>query len=268
MSDVVRRFLIDKPRGTQLIQASIDDAEHYTPEQRKAIVDAYPEHEREARAKGIPVMGSGKVFPVAESVFKVEPFPLPAHWPRIVGIDFGFNHPTAAAWLAWDRDSDTIYLYDSYRQKGESVAIHSSAIRSKGDWIPVAWPHDGLQHDKGSGLQLAKQYKDQGLSMLAERATFEDGTNGLEAGISEMLTRMQTGRLKVFSHITDFFEENATYHRKNGLIVKLNDDLISATRYGIMMRRKARTQSDSEYGSRFKSLPTISFDVLDPVAGY
>jgi phage terminase large subunit-like protein len=268
MSDVVRRFLIDKSSGTEIIQATIDDAEHYSEEQRKAIVDAYPEHEREARAKGIPTMGSGKVFPVAESVFKVDPFPLPTHWPRIVGIDFGFNHPTAAAWLAWDRDSDTVYLYDSYRQKGESVAIHSAAIRSKGDWIPVSWPHDGLQHDKGSGLQLAKQYKDQGLAMLPDRATFADGTNGLEAGISEMLTRMQTGRFKVFSHLSDFFEENATYHRKNGLIVKLNDDLISATRYAVMMLRKARTQADSEFGSRFTRLPTISFDVLDPVAGY
>ena len=45
---------------------TIDDAEHYTPEQRAAIISSYPEHEREARAKGIPVLGSGRVFPVAE----------------------------------------------------------------------------------------------------------------------------------------------------------------------------------------------------------
>jgi hypothetical protein len=35
--------------------------------------------------------------------------------------------------------------------------------------------------------------------MLAEHATHEDGGNGVEAGVMEMLDRMQTGRLKVFS---------------------------------------------------------------------
>ncbi|HEY4856199.1 MAG TPA: hypothetical protein VIH98_05915 [Xanthobacteraceae bacterium] len=28
------------------------------------------------------------------------------HWPQIGGLDFGWDHPTAAAKLAWDRDSD------------------------------------------------------------------------------------------------------------------------------------------------------------------
>ena len=35
----------------------------------------------------------------------------------------------------------------------------------------AAWPHDGFQHDKGSGDQLAEQYRAQGLTMLAEHAT-------------------------------------------------------------------------------------------------
>ncbi len=41
---------------------TIDDAEHYTAEQRAEIIAAYPEHEREARAKGIPVLGCARVF--------------------------------------------------------------------------------------------------------------------------------------------------------------------------------------------------------------
>ncbi|TIN56802.1 MAG: terminase, partial [Mesorhizobium sp.] len=44
---------------------TIDDAAHYTPQERVAIVAAYPAHEREARARGIPVLGSGRIFPVA-----------------------------------------------------------------------------------------------------------------------------------------------------------------------------------------------------------
>jgi phage terminase large subunit-like protein len=63
MSDVVRRFLMEKPPGTSVTTMTIDDAEHYSPEQRAAIIASYPAHERDARVKGIPSLGSGRVFP-------------------------------------------------------------------------------------------------------------------------------------------------------------------------------------------------------------
>lgn len=269
MSDVVKRYLLEKPEGTSVTTMTIDDAEHYTPEERARIIASYPEHEREARSKGIPIMGSGRVFPVAEDAIKCRAFQIPSHWPRIVGLDFGWGHPTAVVWMAWDRDSDTLYITDVYRVKEASVVVHAAAIRARGDWIPVAWPHDGLQHDKGSGQQLAKIYKDQGVAMLAERATFEDGSNGVEAGIAEMLNRMQTQRLKVFAHLDDWFEEFRLYHRKDGLIVKEGDDLMAATRYAMMMRRRAKTQDEAETRMRVqRSIPTVDFGVFDPVAGY
>jgi len=96
---------------------------------------------------------------------------------------------------------------NTYKQKEATPIIHSAALRSWGKNVPFAWPHDGLQHDKGSGVQLKEQYRLQGLNMLAEKAMFEDGTNGVEAGVADMLMRMETGRFKVFSHLTDFLEE-------------------------------------------------------------
>ncbi|NBX06245.1 MAG: DNA packaging protein, partial [Betaproteobacteria bacterium] len=180
------------------------------------------------------------------------------------------DHPTAAVWLAWDRDSDTIYITDTYRKSEPGIAGHAMAIRARGDWVPIAWPHDGLQRDKGgSGEQLAKQYRDQGLNLLKDKATFEDGSNGVEAGLSEMLTRMQTMRLRVFSHLEDWFEEFRLYHRKDGMVVKLTDDLMSATRYAMMMRRMAKTQEEAEARIRTNRLPTATpFGVFDEVTGY
>jgi len=67
------------------------------------------------------------------------------------------------------------------------------------------------------------------------------GGNGVEAGLMDMLDRMQTGRFKVAAHLQDWWEEFRLYHRDNGKIVKLNDDLLSATRYAIMMLRHAKT---------------------------
>lgn len=221
---------------------TIDDAEHYTAEERAAIIASYPAHERKARAQGIPVLGSGRVFPVDEDFIKTPMIPIAPEWPQIGGLDFGWDHPTAAVKLAWDRDADVIYVTHSYGQSQATPIIHAAAVKPWGVWVPWAWPHDGLQHDKGSGEALAEQYREQGLNMLPERATFEDGHSGVEAGIAEMLDRMLTGRWKVFEHLEDWFSEFRLYHRKDGQIVKLNDDRISASRYALMMKRHARTE--------------------------
>lgn len=221
---------------------TIEDAEHYTPEQRAAIIASYPAHEREARIKGIPSMGSGRVFPLEEESITVAPFPIPSHWPQINGLDFGWDHPFAAMNMAWDRDSDCVYVCKEYAQRETTPIIHAAAVKPWGAWIPCSWPHDGLQHDKGSGEELKNQYKAQGLNMLPERATFVDGGNGVEAGVIDMLDRMQTGRWKVFSTCGGWFQEFRLYHRIDGLIVKERDDRISASRYGLMMLRKAITE--------------------------
>lgn len=218
---------------------TIHDAAHYTDEQRAEIIASYPAHERKARTRGIPVLGSGRVFPLDEDDIKVRAFEIPKHWPLIGGIDFGWDHPTAGVKLAWDRDSDCIYATASYGQREATPIIHAAALKAWGPAMPWAWPHDGLQHDKGSGEALAAQYRAQGLNMLPDRATFEDGGNGVEAGVNEMLDRMLSGRWKVFDHLEDWFAEFRLYHRKDGLIVKLNDDRMSASRYAMMMRRFA-----------------------------
>ena len=225
-----------------VVQMTIEDAEHYTPEQRAEIIASYPAHEREARVKGIPSMGSGRVFPIPEEDITIRPFAIPSHWPQINGMDFGWDHPFGAVNLAWDRDADCIYVCKEYAARESTPVIHSASIKPWGDWIPCSWPHDGLQHDKGSGEQLAEQYRTQGLKMLSEKATFPDGGNGVEAGVMEMLDRMQTGRWKVFETCGGWLQEFRLYHRKDGLIVKLKDDRISASRYAMMMLRFATVQ--------------------------
>lgn len=226
-------------RSRVVIQATIDDAEHFSDEERATIIASYQPHELEARTKGIPVLGSGRVFPVEEDAIVCDPITIPPHWVQINGVDFGWDHPFGATNCAWDKDADVFYVCKEYSKRESTPVIHAAAIKPWGPWIPVAWPHDGLQHDKGSGEDLAKQYKAQGLPMIKERATFPDGGNGVEAGVMEMLDRMQTGRWKVFSTCGGWLSEFRLYHRKDGLIVKLKDDIISSSRYAYMMRRKA-----------------------------
>jgi phage terminase large subunit-like protein len=242
MSSVVARYLMEESEDRAVTSMTIEDAEHYTPEERAKIIASYPAHEREARTKGIPSMGSGLIFPVLEEDIVIEPISIPPIWPQIIGMDFGYDHPFSAVNLAWDRDSDTVYLTKCYRKREATPIIHAAAIKPWGAWIPCSWPHDGFQHDKGSGEQLAAQYEAQGLNMLQENAQWEEGGNGVEAGIAEMLDRMLTGRWKVFSTCTEWLEERRMYHRKDGKIIKERDDAISASRYAMMMLRFAETK--------------------------
>lgn len=242
MSTVIARYLLEASKDRHVTTMTIDDAPHISPAMRAQIIASYPAHEREARTMGVPSMGSGRIFPIVEASIVCEPFPIPRHWPEVGGVDFGWDHPFGAVKCAWDRDNDVWHVTADYREREATPIIHAAALRPWGPNMLFAWPHDGLQHDKGSGDQLAELYRKQGLAMCPERATFDDGTNGVEAGILDMLERMQTGRWKVFSTCRHWLEEFRTYHRKDGKIVKERDDVLSASRYALMMKRFAEVQ--------------------------
>jgi hypothetical protein len=55
------------------------------------------------------------VFDVPEDVVTVTPFDVPAHWPRLGALDFGWDHPTAAVGLA------TVSLHEAI-ELGEVVS--------------------------------------------------------------------------------------------------------------------------------------------------
>jgi hypothetical protein len=84
--------------------------------------------------------------------------------------------------------------------------------------------------------------------MLSAQAHFEDGGNSVEAGVMDMLNRMQTGRLRVAEHLGEFFDAFPMYHRQDGRIVKELDDVLCAVRYALMMLKSARTQPDFSQG--------------------
>ena len=247
ITNVVAQLLNDMQPHQAVIRATWDDAPHMTKEAREKELSKFPVHERDMRSKGVPMMGSGLVFSMPDDQISIEPFAIPSHWPHICGIDFGIDHPFASVWIAWDRESDTIYIYDTYRISGALPPIHASAIKKKGLWMPVSWPHDGLNADKGSGIPLASLYRDEGLNLLPSKFSNPpspnqkegQGGNGIEVGLVEMETRLENGSLKVFSNLSDWFEEKRQYHRKDGKVVDKREDLMSASRYAIMSLRFA-----------------------------
>ena len=140
-----------------------------------------------------------------------------------------------------------IYVIDCYRKANETAPYHAAWFNKANRDIPVAWPHDGMNREKSGGRTLADAYRSHGVNMLSKSARYpkvpgEDEKGGgqpVEPIVDEVLTRMQTGRFKVFANLSEWFEEKRSYHRKDGLIVAKRDDILKATFYAIMMRRYA-----------------------------
>ena len=261
MTETVAAFMNRIQPGQSLVNATWDDASekiksmkgqqgHLSEVVMEQILSAYSPHEREMRRYGRPSIGSGLIFPVDEEKIIIDPIAIKDHWPRIAAIDFGWDHPTAVVWCAVDRDEDVFYVYDCHRESKASPSIHAQAIRSRPHFIPIAYPHDGNRRDSMGNPGLADQYRNLGCNFLLEHFSNppalgnNKGSNSIEEGLMAMLQSMEAGNFKVFSTLSNWFEEFRMYHRKGGKVVPFRDDLMSATRYAFQSQRFAVSGSD------------------------
>ena len=261
MTETVAAFMNRIQAGQSLVNATWDDASekiksmkgqqgHLSEAVMEQILSAYSPHEREMRRYGRPSIGSGLIFPVDEEKIIIDPVEIKDHWPRIAAIDFGWDHPTAVVWCAVDRDEDVFYVYDCHRESKASPAVHAQTIRSRPHFIPIAYPHDGNRRDSMGNPGLADQYRNLGCNFLLEHFSNppalgnNKGSNSIEEGLMAMLQSMEAGNFKVFSTLSNWFEEFRMYHRKGGKVVPFRDDLMSATRYAFQSQRFAVSGSD------------------------
>lgn len=240
-----------------VLNATWDDAPHLSDELKTEYLKKFPAHERDARSKGIPMLGEGRVFTTPEEDIVVPPFVIPDHWAKIIGIDFGIGDggdPCATSLLAYDRDTDVVYLVNSNKKKINKILTHAEIIRRMGggldtDNVPVAWPHDGLKSSgdaNGNASQIIRNYKKHRLSLLGKSARVDNKVGGSQSvwqSVEDMIDRMETGRFKIFSTNQDFIKEYRNYHQKNGKLVKYNEHIIASTRYALMMLRYARAKN-------------------------
>ncbi|PHM51527.1 phage terminase large subunit family protein [Xenorhabdus sp. KK7.4] len=239
-TDLVIGFMDNPSVAQTCMNVGWDDAPHLSEKVKEDLLASFPPHQRDMRTKGIPMLGHGRIYDLGEDYIKCDPFPIPEHWFVIDGMDFGWDHPQAHVQLAWDTENETFYVTRAYKARQVSPAEAFSAVKPWADGVPTAWPNDGLQTEKGSGLQQKSYYEEAGFDMLLEPAQWEDGSRSVEPGLFEIYDLMRRGKWKVFSGLRDFFEEYNFYHRdEKGRIVKVRDDILDAVRYAYMMRRYA-----------------------------
>ena len=210
-----------------VVTATWDDVPHLSAAVKSELYDALPPHQRDARARGIPALGSGAIYPVPETDIVVPPFAIPEHWPRAYGLDVGWNR-TAAIWGAVDRESETVYLYSEHYQGAAEPVIHAEAIKGRGAWIPGVIDPASRGRSQLDGGQLVQRYREHGLDV-------DFAINSVESGLYDVWQRLSGGKLKVFASLGSWLNEFRKYRRdEKGRIVKEHDHLMDATRYLIV----------------------------------
>lgn len=207
-----------------VVMAGWNDVPHIPKHEQRDLLKTIPPYQRDARTKGIPQLGAGAIYPIAETEITCDPFKIPAHWPRCYALDVGWKR-TAALWGALDREINCWYLYAEYYRGHAEPSVHAAAIKARGEWIPGCIDPAARGRGQRDGEQLTENYRDLGLDLsLADHA--------VEAGIFDVYNRLSTGGLKVFSLLKCWLAEYRIYRRDEiGRIAHTADHLMDDTRY-------------------------------------
>ena len=254
----IRRRFKEKLPGTAEVLMTLDDVlasvgGHILDEDVPVLRARYRDWELQTRLFGADMQGEGAVFetPVEAIKARFDWREFPPYYRWIWGLDFRHSgsastgHPFAAVLCAHSlSDNDTIYVVDAFRMKG-LAQLHVERMKAHPLWrAPAAYPHDG---GKGASIiagdTIAQVYKKLDINVRPTHATFDGKDYNFEAGISLMENRFATKRLLVAQHLTELFDEYQGYHRVNGLVNKIDDDILSALRMACMDIRFAQTMS-------------------------
>lgn len=253
----IRKHFKAKPPGVAEVLMTIEDAAiskgGHIPDKEIATIVARYGDKASTRAYGADMQGEGAVFdtPIEQIKYRRDPATFPSYWRWLWGFDFRHSgsattgHPFAAVLGCRDVDTDTIYIVHAVRMMG-LAPMHVVALKQHPMWeAPVSYPHDGGRGASiVSGETVKQVYKKLGMNMRGTHATFPTGGYTFENGIDEMANRFATRRLLIADHLVELFDEYMGYHRVNGLVNKIDDDLLSAARVLCMDIRYAKAMSE------------------------
>lgn len=210
----VKRLFIDRkyrgkerPEDYEFIPASVYDNYVILDRQPEyvAMLENLPEDLRKALLYGNWDVYEGQYFrEFARDTHVIEPFPIPAHWPRYRAIDYGLDM-LACLWMTVDEQGNA-YVYKELCKPGLVTSEAAAAIleRSGPDLPPVCTyaPRDLWARTKDTGIPIAEQFARAGVPLVMIK-------NGRVAGwinVKEWIKPVgesKTPRLRIFANCTE-----------------------------------------------------------------
>ena len=260
MTPLVHSFWMRNDPNKSLTTLSVYDSPHFTQKMLDNLEARYSglsPSEKRARMLGLPAIGAGMVYPIEDESLIDPDFPatIPNNWKQIGAIDFGRGeHPFAAVWVAIDPLTGVHYLYDCIKVTQKPEEEIAELLKRNGDWIPFAYPHDlmrnsGISSFKGlkktEGWLYKNIFEELGLTMTPTNAMLPEGGIAVEPGIVYVRNLMHKGLLKVHPKLEDWWEEKRLYaYGDDSRPKKVNDDLMDAMRYALIMTRFAASKRE------------------------
>lgn len=154
-------------------------------------------------------------------------------WRRIAGLQSQDDGTIALVWMAHDKDTDCLHLYDSALFRREVLAVIAEGINARGRWIPVAWHKDAGE--------IAADLLNRGCNTLPEPVA--GSQPAIEAASLEIWERMRSHRFKVSKRLGEWLEEYRTFYRQGSKVPTDTHPLMAATRHAVMSLDFARRQA-------------------------
>ena len=159
-----------------------------------------------------------------EDIHKVKPFPIPAHWPRVVGID-PLGEYIAAVWLAFDPDKTQLHAYREYYEPfGETTPGHVAAIDkfSQNERVGL-WVGGGP-----SERQARADWQGAGIPLL------EPPFGDVWVGISRVYELFKDVALVIHSNCEHLLDELGSYQRQRDKAGNTTEKIKDKTRFHML----------------------------------
>jgi hypothetical protein len=136
-----------------------------------------------------------------ETLHKCPRFPIPDHWQRYVGLDFGGVN-TAALFYAEEPESKKLYLYREYKAGGRTSKEHAEHILKGEPGIPFC-----VGGSKSEG-QWRNEFRAAGLPIR------EPAISDVEVGIDRVYAAHRENRIIVFNDLPGYLDQKLSYSRE------------------------------------------------------
>ena len=250
--------------GRFYIGGTWDEANHLTEEVKQELISSMLPHEIEARTKGVPVVGTGKVFTMAEADFLRDPFEIPKHYRYVYGVDPATtsNGVWGAVLIAHssDEDDDTIYIVKDYKMTNLRTSEHAKNIKAMlpfRECVGMIDPAGAGENQETKVQTLHSLQREHGLNLRKK----EKINNAKEITINNIRERIHRGKFKIFHGFKNgvkvgchnLVDEFRQYSRgEDGQIVKKNDHCLDALFYGMRGLEVGMSQEDMIQERRYR----------------